>query len=324
MTNVTILGSGAWGTTIGKVLAEAGNNVTIWGIEADVVAEINDHHTQSVRLPGVTLPSNLKATTDILDATSGNSDECVILVAIAAQHARSALSSLREKFFETWGDDRNAWPTFVSVMKGMEQSTGMMMGEMIAEVLGVPDDKIAAIAGPNLAKEIAKQMPAAATVASSSHETASKVASLFADSTYFETELSSDLKGVELMSCLKNVYALAAGYYAGKGYGDSTIATVVTKAMNEAQLLLHAIGGQESSATSYAGLGDMIATCLSPLSRNHSFGRKLGEGKSFDEAVATSDGVAEGVPTVSVVVKLANMLSVKMPVAQEVLQIVTA
>lgn len=316
---IAILGSGAWGTTLGKVLTEAGHSVTIWGVEEDVVHQIMSEHVQPSRLPGVDLPEELKATTEVDDAIDGAE---FIIVAIAAQFARGALEGLLPKFIARFSPDRAKWPVFISVMKGMEQTTGKMMGEMIAEVLGLGDTHIACLAGPNLAKEIARQMPASTTIACPSLEAAKKIAKLFETSSYFSTETTTDLHGTELMSCLKNVYALAAGYYSGQGYGDSSIATLITDAMSESARLLSAAGGKSDTIFTYAGLGDMIATCCSPLSRNHTFGKKLGEGKTFEETMQESDGVSEGVPTVSVIVKLANLLGVSMPVAQNIHDII--
>ncbi|MDR1861409.1 MAG: NAD(P)H-dependent glycerol-3-phosphate dehydrogenase [Candidatus Ancillula sp.] len=315
MADVAILGSGMWGTTLGKVLVESGQNVKIWGIESEIVGEINKHHSYEGRLPGIELPKKLTATTEIKDVLGAK----FFILAIAAQHARSALLNLLPQFEQKWGKDRQKWPVFISVMKGMEQSTGKMMGEMIAEVLEIDKVKVACIAGPNLALEVAKRMPASTTVAASSIEVAESVAELFANSEYFDAEVSDDIKGVELLSCLKNVYALAAGYYSGQGYGSSTIATIITRALKESTELLKAVGGKRDTILTYAGLGDMIATCCSPLSRNHSFGFKLGQGLSVLQASESSNGVSEGVPTVEVVVKLANLLGVKMPIAQEVL-----
>lgn len=316
---IAILGSGAWGTTLGKVLTEAGHSVTIWGIEEDVIEQIETQHIQPSRLPDVLLPKNLHATSQIEEAVK---DADFIIVAIAAQYARSALESLLPQFIAAFTSQRQGWPVFISVMKGMEQSTGKMMGEMIAEVLDLPSSHIACLAGPNLAKEIARQMPASTTIACPSLEAAQKIAALFETSSYFSTETTTDLHGAELMSCLKNVYALAAGYYSGLGYGDSSVATLITDAMSESALLLKAAGGQRETIFTYAGLGDMIATCCSPLSRNHTFGKNLGQGKSFEETLQVSDGVSEGVPTVSVIVKLANLLGVQMPVAQNIHDII--
>jgi glycerol-3-phosphate dehydrogenase (NAD(P)+) len=319
---IAILGSGAWGTTLGKVLVEAGNEVVIWGAKPELCKNINDNNCLPARLEGILLPEALHATTDIENALNASGRKvCLVIVAISAQKARGVLTNLLPDFVRVFGENREKWPAFLSLMKGLEAQTDMLMSQMIADVLQLPPNLIAALAGPNLAKEVASQMPSSATIASSSLQTAQFISGLFNRSAYFETEVSADIRGVQMMSCLKNVYALLCGYRAGKGYGASTAGALITRAIAECQSLLHAIDADSRSALSYAGVGDMLATCTSHLSRNYSFGFRIGEGVASEKAASQSSGVVEGVATIAPILKLSKSTGVQMPLVEEAAQI---
>ncbi|OTA26464.1 glycerol-3-phosphate acyltransferase [Alloscardovia macacae] len=304
MTNITVLGAGAWGTAFGQVLADAGNDVTMWAIEPAIVADINENRRNSARLPIVDeLPERMHATGDRAEAVR---DAEIVVVAIAAQFARVAL----EEFRGLIPSDA----VVVSLMKGIERSTDKRMDEVVTEALELPLERFAAVSGPNLSKEVAQRQPAAAVAASVSREVAEKVAAA-ATNAYFKMFVSSDVVGVEMCGSLKNVTALAVGMARGAGYGENTAAMIQTRGLRELTVLGSALGAQKETFFGMAGVGDLITTCGSPLSRNYTFGANLGKGMSVEEATAASNGVAEGVPTVSAVVALGEKYGVATPLA---------
>ena len=304
MANITVLGSGAWGTTFGQICADAGNNVTMWAIEPEIVADIRDHHRNSYRLPSVPkLPSNMHATGDRAEAVR---DAEIVIVAIAAQFARVAL----EEFQGLIPDQA----LVVSLMKGIERGTGKRMDEVVREALHLPENRFVAVSGPNLSKEIAAREPSATVVASSNPYAAAKVANA-CPTQYFHPFTSTDVIGLEYCGSLKNVVALAVGMARGAGYGENTAAMIETRGLAELTALGQAAGADSKTFFGLAGVGDLIATCGSPLSRNYTFGANLGKGMSVEEATKASDGVAEGVPTTAVVVSLGDTYGVSTPLA---------
>ena len=293
MTNVTVLGAGAWGTAFGQVLADAGNNVTMWAIEPEIVEGIRDHHHNGVRLPSVkVLPSNMTATGDRAEAVA-NAD--IVIVAIAAQFARVALVEFKDLIPET--------ALVASLMKGIERTTGKRMDEVVMETLDLPADRFAAISGPNLSKQIADREPAATEIAAA------------CTTDYFRAFVTRDVIGLEMCGSLKNVVALAVGMARGAGYGENTAAMIETRGLAELTALGEAAGADPKTFAGLAGVGDLIATCGSPLSRNYTFGSNLGKGLSVEEATKVSNGVAEGVPTTDAVVALGKQYGVPTPLA---------
>ncbi|MBT1178076.1 NAD(P)H-dependent glycerol-3-phosphate dehydrogenase [Bifidobacterium callimiconis] len=304
MTNVTVLGSGAWGTTFGQVLADAGNTVTMWAIEPEIVADIRDNQRNSYRLPSIDrLPDNITATGDRAEAVK-NAE--IIVVAIAAQAARKALVEFKGLIPHE--------AIVVSLMKGIERGTGKRMDEVVRETLGLPENRFVAVSGPNLSKEIAAREPSATVVASVNPYAAARVAQA-CSTHYFHPFTSTDVIGLELCGSLKNVVALAVGMARGAGYGENTAAMIETRGLAELTALGKACGADPKTFSGLAGVGDLIATCGSPLSRNYTFGSNLGKGMSVEEATAASDGVAEGVPTTAVVVELGDRYGVPTPLA---------
>lgn len=302
--NVTVLGAGAWGTAFGQVLADAGNQVTMWAIEPEIVEGIRDHHHNGVRLPSVEkLPENMTATGDRAEAVA-NAD--IVVVAIAAQFARVALAEFVGLI------PQNA--IVVSLMKGIERTTGKRMDEVVCEALNLPRNRFAALSGPNLSKEVASRHPAAAVVACAEKSQAEVVAKACSNS-YFKAFVSTDVIGVEMCGSLKNVVALAVGMARGAGYGENTAAMIETRGLAELTALGVAEGADSRTFAGLAGFGDLVATCGSPLSRNYTFGANLGKGMSVEEATAVSNGVAEGVPTTSAVVAMGKRLGVETPLA---------
>lgn len=302
--NVSVLGAGAWGTTFGQVLADAGNKVTMWGLEPEIVEDINVNHRNGSRLPSVDrLPESMTASNDRAQAVR---DAEIVVVAIAAQYAREALAA----FAEAIPDDA----IVVSLMKGIDRSTGARMDQVVREALQLPAQRFAAVSGPNLSKEVAARQPSATVVASSDPVVAKTVAQACTTS-YFKAYTSPDVVGLELCGSLKNVVALAVGMCRGAGYGENTAAMVQTRGLAELIALGVASGAQEHTFAGLAGVGDLVATCGSPLSRNYTFGANLGKGLSPEEATRVSNGVAEGVPTTEAMAALGKALGVETPLA---------
>ncbi|MCH4208940.1 NAD(P)H-dependent glycerol-3-phosphate dehydrogenase [Bifidobacterium sp.] len=301
---ITVLGAGAWGTAFGQVLADAGNEVTMWAREPEIVEGIQRHHRNAVRLPSVErLPESVTATGDRVEAVRGAR---IVVVAIAAQFARVAL----EPFAKLIPDDA----IVVSLMKGIERTTGKRMDEVVREMLELPAERFAAISGPNLSKEIADRQPSATVVACEDIDVARMVASACATG-YFKAFVTTDVIGLEMCGSLKNVTALAVGMARGAGFGENTAAMIETRGLAELTTLGEAAGANPKTFAGLAGVGDLIATCGSPLSRNYTFGANLGKGMSVAEASAASNGVAEGVPTTDAVVALGRRLKVRTPLA---------
>ena len=300
----TVLGAGAWGTTFGQVMADAGNDVTMWAIEPEIVEGIRDRHHNAVRLPSVAkLPDNMTATGDRAQAVK---DADIIVVAIAAQFARVALAEFKDLIPDT--------AVVVSLMKGIERNTKKRMDEVVREALDLSAERFAAVSGPNLSKEIADRQPAATVVACENLDNARKVASACTTS-YFKAFITSDVIGLEMCGSLKNVVALAVGMARGAGYGENTAAMIETRGLAELTALGKAAGADPKTFAGLAGVGDLTATCGSPLSRNYTFGANLGKGLSVEEATKVSNGVAEGVPTTDAVVALGDELDVPTPLA---------
>ena len=293
--NITVLGAGAWGTAFGQVLADAGNTVTMWAKEQQIVEGIRDHHHNAVRLPSVEkLPDNMTATGDRAEAVK-NAD--IVVVAIAAQFARVALVEFKGLIPDH--------AIVVSLMKGIERGTNKRMDEVVCESLDLPADRFAAISGPNLSKEIADRHPAATVVAEA------------CTTSYFKPFVTTDVIGLEMCGSLKNVTALAVGMARGAGYGENTAAMIETRGLAELTALGAAAGADPKTFFGLAGVGDLIATCGSPLSRNYTFGANLGKGLTVEEATKVSNGVAEGVPTTDAVVALGEQLDVPTPLAYQ-------
>ncbi|BAR07207.1 glycerol-3-phosphate dehydrogenase [NAD(P)+] [Scardovia inopinata] len=310
MAAVTVLGAGAWGTAFGQVLADAGNQVTMWAIEPEIVDAINTLHQNPVRLPVVKrLPDSMHATLDRGEAVK-NAE--IIIVTIAAQFARQALEEFRDLIPDQ--------AIVVSLMKGIERSTDKRMDQVVMETLHLPASRFACLSGPNLSKEVALRQPAAAVVASQDHDTAVKVATV-ATSKYFKIFSSTDVIGVEMCGSLKNVVALAVGMSRGAGFGENTAAMIETRGLAELTQLGVAAGAQAQTFAGLAGVGDLVATCGSPLSRNYTFGSNLGKGMSVDQATKVSNGVAEGVPTTAAVVALGEKYGVPTPLASAMLRV---
>jgi glycerol-3-phosphate dehydrogenase (NAD(P)+) len=302
-----VLGAGSWGTTFAKVLADAGTDVCLWARRQEIADSIERDHANPEYLPDVVLPERLHATHDAAAALDGVS---AVVLAIPAQKLRSHLD-----------DWRSALPgdaTIVSLAKGVEMGTLKRMSEVVVDAGGVDPERIAVVSGPNLAGEIAAEQPTATVVACSDHDRA--VAVQHACSTgYFKPYTNVDVIGTELGGACKNVIALACGMAAGLGYGDNTTASLITRGLAEISRLTVALGGQALTLAGLAGMGDLIATCSSPLSRNRRFGASLGAGMSVGEAEEANHGqVAEGVKSCEAIGELASRHAVDTPIVEAV------
>ncbi|WP_448061437.1 NAD(P)H-dependent glycerol-3-phosphate dehydrogenase [Cellulomonas hominis] len=304
-----VLGTGAWGTTFAAVLADAGCQVTLWGRDERVRDQILLEHRNDRYLAGVVLPDAVVATTD---AAAAVADVDLVAVAVPSQVARATLTPLRGALADR--------AVVVSLMKGVELSTDRRMSQVVAEALGIADERVAVLSGPNLAREIADRQPTATVVASTSAATADLVARACASS-YFRPYTHDDVVGVELCGAVKNVIALAVGISQGRGLGFNTMATVITRGLAEITRLGRALGAQPETFPGLAGMGDLMATCASPDSRNHGLGVHIGQGMSLDEATAATGGTAEGVKSSRSVLELADSVGVEMPITAAVVQV---
>jgi glycerol-3-phosphate dehydrogenase (NAD(P)+) len=303
---VAILGAGSWGTAFSIVLADGGNDVTIWGRREEVCAGINEQHENVDYLPGIQLPPAVSATHDH-EAALACAD--VVVLAVPSQ-------SLRANLVE-WAPYIGRDAVMVSLMKGVELGTLKRMSEVVAEVTGAGPERIAVISGPNLAKEIARREPAASVVACEDEDVAQMLQKRV-HSAAFRPYTSVDVLGCELGGAYKNVVALSVGMAVGLGFGDNTTASVITRGLAETARLAMKLGANPLTLMGLAGLGDLVATCSSPLSRNRTFGEKLGQGLTTGEIVASTRQIAEGAKSCSSLLALAERSGVDAPVAHHV------
>jgi glycerol-3-phosphate dehydrogenase (NAD(P)+) len=309
-TRVAVLGAGSWGTTFAKVLADADDRVALWARRPALAESIARRRRNDDYLPGVLLPESLRVDSSLPAVLA---DAEIVFLSVPSQSLRGVL-----------GDVHAALPgdaLVVSLMKGVENGTGLRMSEVLQEGLAMPADRIAVVSGPNLATEIARGQPTAAVVASSSLETAERVA-MAAANRYFRTFTNTDVIGTEFGGVLKNLIAVATGIVVGVGYGDNTKASILTRGLAEITAFAVAFGAQPETLAGLAGLGDLIATSESPLSRNNRAGRLLGQGYSVDDVLRTMDQVAEGLTSLQPVLDLAATRGVAMPIAQQVADVI--
>ncbi|MDE0974075.1 MAG: NAD(P)-dependent glycerol-3-phosphate dehydrogenase [Candidatus Nanopelagicales bacterium] len=309
MTRVAIMGGGSWGTAFAVVLAEAGSQVTLWTRDGEMAADINQFHRNSRYHPDVDLPESIIATTDPQEALQ--SAEIVVL-AVPAQSLRANL-----KDWAQWIRDE---AVFVSLMKGIELGTSMRMSEVIAQATGADPQRIAVVSGPNLAKEIIARQPTATTVAASTQ--ASAVAIQRACTTdYFRPYWTTDVIGTEIGGAVKNVIAVANGIAVGMGLGENSQSSLITRGLAEIGRLGVALGADPLTFLGLAGVGDLVATCQSPLSRNRTFGENLGRGLSVKETIAVTNQTCEAFKSCQPILELAQKLGVEMPITAEVVAV---
>lgn len=297
---IAVLGAGAWGTALAKVLHENGNAVTLWDINTATLEELR-HGRNEHYLPGVPLPKDWKIETEFQKAIGGR--ECLVL-AIPSQSFRKVAESLK------------GHPgILVSVTKGIEFETGETMSRILREQ--APAGRVAALSGPSFAREVALGIPSAVVCASESDPTARRVQSLF-HRPVFRIYRSTDILGVEYGGALKNVIAIAAGVSDGLGYGDNTKAGLVTRALSELRRLGVACGAQPETFAGLSGLGDLMLTCFSRQSRNRDLGERLGRGETMEAIQASQPKLAEGYPTARSAHRLARDRKVPTPIMDQV------
>jgi glycerol-3-phosphate dehydrogenase (NAD(P)+) len=306
VSRVAVFGAGSWGTAFSIVLADAGNEVTLWGRREELCATINDKRENTDYLPGIELPDNVVATHDPERTMAGA--EFVVL-AVPSQTLRENLTA--------WAGIVPADAMLVSLMKGVEIGSLKRMTEVIAEVTGVDQGRIGVVSGPNLAQPIARREPAASVVACADEEHATRLRRLCHSAT-FRPYSSTDVVGCELGGAYKNVIALSVGMAIGLGFGDNTTASVITRGLAEIARLATRLGADPMTLMGLAGLGDLVATCSSPLSRNRSFGEKLGQGMTLQEITSSTRQVAEGVKSCSSLLELARRADVYAPIVEAV------
>lgn len=307
---VAVCGTGSWGTAFASLLADNGALVRMWGRFPDEVADIQREHRSTRYLPDLVLPETVTATTDPFEALEGVD---IAVLAVPAQTLRANL--------EEWGQALAGNVIVTSLMKGIELGTLKRMSEVITQVGGVPLEQVCVVSGPNLAKEIARREKAATVVACVSPENAERVAEACA-TPYYRPYTSVDVIGCEVGGSVKNVIALAVGMAEGMGMRDNAKAAIITRGLAEMQRLGAALGADPDTLIGLAGVGDLVTTCMSPLSRNQSFGRKLGTGLSVEQVIADTQQTAEGVKSCAPILELAGLLGVRMPIAELVVSVV--
>ncbi|MFG2288820.1 NAD(P)H-dependent glycerol-3-phosphate dehydrogenase [Streptomyces sp. NPDC048595] len=310
MTRCAVYGTGSWGTAFAMVLADAGCEVTLWGRRAGLVDAINNGRTNPDYLPGVELPASVRATTD--PARAARDAEFTVL-AVPSQTLRGNLAE--------WAPLLPSDTILVSLMKGVELGTAKRMSEVIEEVAKAPAERVAVLTGPNLAKEVAARQPAAAVIACTDEAVARRLQTA-CHTSYFRPYTNTDVVGCELGGAVKNVIALAVGIATGMGLGDNAKASLITRGLAETTRLGLAMGADAHTFAGLAGMGDLVATCSSPLSRNNTFGTNLGRGMTLAETIAVTKQTAEGVKSCESVLDLARRHGVDMPLTETVVDIV--
>ncbi|MGW8483975.1 NAD(P)H-dependent glycerol-3-phosphate dehydrogenase [Microbacterium sp. NPDC055903] len=302
-----MVGAGSWGTTFGKILADGGSQVTMWARRAELAHEIAEAKRNSRYLPGINLPRTMDATHELALALDGAEQ---VYLSVPSQTLRENLKAIRPLL-------AGREVPIVSLMKGVEKSSGLRMSQVIEQELRCDPALVAVASGPNLALEIAREQPTAAVIASRSQETAEVVARA-ARNGYFRTFVNTDVIGTEFGAVLKNLIAVAIGIVDGVGYGENTKASIITRGLVEMTDFAVANGAQPETLQGLAGLGDLIATCQSPLSRNNTAGRLLGQGYSYQDVVKQMQQTAEGLASVAPILQLAHEADVDMPIVQQV------
>ncbi|GAA4673895.1 NAD(P)H-dependent glycerol-3-phosphate dehydrogenase [Pseudonocardia yuanmonensis] len=307
LAKIAVLGAGSWGTAFAKVVADAGREVVLWARRPEVAGAIRETRANPDYLPDIRLPDNLSATSSAAAALEGAD---AVVLAVPSQTLRANLAD--------WKPLLPPGRTLVSLAKGVELGTLKRMSQVIAEVAEVPADQIAVVSGPNLAREIAQGEPTATVIACADHDRAVELQSATSND-YFRSYTNTDVVGCELGGAGKNVIALAVGIAAGMGLGDNSRASLITRGLAETARLGAELGADPLTFAGLAGLGDLVATCSSPLSRNRTFGEHLGRGETLAQAEAANHGqVAEGVKSCVSICELGERHGVELPIADAV------
>ncbi|KQZ16580.1 NAD(P)-dependent glycerol-3-phosphate dehydrogenase (plasmid) [Streptomyces clavifer] len=299
-----VFSAGSWGTAVAKIMADAGTDVTVHARRSEIADGINATHRNPGYFPDIELPATLTATTDPATALDGAN---YLVLSIPAQSLRTSLAA--------WAPLIGPDTVIMSLMKGIELGSGLRASQVITEVTGVSEERMAVLSGPNLGREIMAGQPAAATVACRDEDTARRLQQA-CHTPYFRPYTSTDVTGCELGGAVKNVIALAVGIASGMGLGDNASAMLITRGLAETTRLAAAMGAHPGTLAGLAGLGDLVATCSSPLSRNRTFGTHLGQGMSVEQATAATRTTTEGVKSAEAILALARAHDVEMPITE--------
>lgn len=306
---VAVMGSGAWGTAFALVMANAGHDVVIWARESRVAEQITTIHQNRAYHPGVELPRNVTATTDPIVALQGSD---IVVLVLPAQDLRANLVR--------WGAAIPASARVISLIKGIELGTTLRMSEVVTNVAGIPPERVAALSGPNLASEIVARQPSATTIACVD-ESAARALQQACSNDYFRPYWTTDVVGTEIGGAVKNVIALANGIAVGMGLGENSQASLMTRGLAEMARLGVALGADPLTFQGLAGVGDLVATCQSPLSRNRTFGENLGKGLTVDETIAITRQTCEAYKSCTPIAELARAHGVEMPITEQIVQV---
>jgi len=309
MTRVAMMGSGSWGTAFAMVLADAGSEVTIWSRDQSTADGINEQHRNEAYHPGIDLPASIKATADAREALE---QAGIVVLALPAQVLRENLGR--------WTRWLAPGSVLVSLMKGIEIGTGKRMSEVIDEVTGIGPERIAVVSGPNLAHEIAIRQPAATTVACADQDSAQLLQEA-CSADYFRPYWTTDVVGTEIGGAVKNVIAVANGMAVGMGLGENSQASLITRGLAEMARLGVALGADPLTFQGLAGVGDLVATCQSPLSRNRTFGVNLGSGLSVEQTIAATKQTCEAYKSCQPILQLGQSHGVQMPITEQVVAV---
>ena len=303
MENISVIGSGSWGTTLANHLAEKGFHVKLWSYEKDLVEEIKRTGSNNIYLPGIPLSLNIDVTDDLNDAVR---DARYILSVVPTQFTRSVFSSATHYLPED--------AMIVSASKGIEHGSLLTVSSILENLTG---GKVSVLSGPSFAEEVIKKLPTAVTIASPDNETAVLLQDLFTTE-YFRVYTNTDVLGVELGGALKNVMAIASGISDGLGLGTSTRAALITRGLAEMTRLGVAMGASEKTFGGLSGIGDLVLTCTGTLSRNYTVGFRLGRGETLHDILSGMKMVAEGVATSESAFELAKKHDVDMPIVEQI------
>ncbi|HVE92523.1 MAG TPA: NAD(P)H-dependent glycerol-3-phosphate dehydrogenase [Actinomycetota bacterium] len=311
MAKVACIGAGSWGTTVAGLAAENGADVVLWCRRPELADQINTLHANEDYLPGIRLPKSLRATSDIAEAAAGRD---VIVMGVPSHGWRGVLQALKPHM--------GSVDAVVSLTKGLEEGTNVRMSQVLFEELPeLPEDRYSILSGPNIAREIARRMPAAAALACTDEQRALRVQEIF-HQPYFRVYTNTDVIGSELGGAIKNVVAIAAGIADTMGFGDNAMAALMTRGLAELTRLGVKLGGSPLTFAGLAGMGDMIVTCISRYSRNRRVGKELGKGRRIDDVISEMKMVAEGVKTCRALLELGRRVDAWMPITEGVVSVI--
>jgi glycerol-3-phosphate dehydrogenase (NAD(P)+) len=310
-TKVACIGAGSWGTTVASLIAANGHDVVLWCRNNDLAEQISGYSTNERYLPGVRLPDNLRATSDIQEAMAG-AEVCVM--GVPSHGWRDVLGTITKEL--------NDVGAVVSLTKGLEVDTNLRMSELLFEVCpDFPQERFAMLGGPNIAKEIARKMPAATAIACPDEKICEWLQEIV-HQPYFRVYTNNDVIGSELGGAIKNIVAISAGIADTMGFGDNAMAALMTRGLAELTRLGTRLGGQPLTFAGLAGMGDMIVTCVSKYSRNRRVGKELGKGRHIDDVIAEMNMVAEGVKTCKPILELGRKVDAWMPITEGVVAVI--